>query len=271
MTLSGQTFSILGADGVIGRALCRHLAAQGATVQAFGRKADGYLSQPLGHAIYAIGLTADYAARPFDTVEAHSSLFARLLKDAAFDSMTYLSSTRLYDGGTSGREDAPLALSPQNPRHLYDLSKALGESLCLTAGRANVRAARLAVVYDDGLTGENFLHDVIRRAAAAPQLHLDSHPRLARDYVHMDDVCAALVAIATGGRRQIYNVASGVNVTNADLFVALEKLTGCKISTTTNAAAPYVVSPVVDVTAMAEDLAIRPRQLMSTLPTLIPR
>jgi len=271
MTLSGQTFSILGADGVIGRALCHHLAAQGATVQAFGRKNNGYLSHPLGHAIYAIGLTADYAARPFDTVEAHSSLFARLLKDAAFDSMTYLSSTRLYDGGTSGREDAPLMLSPQNPRHLYDLSKALGESLCLTAGRANVRAARLAVVYDGGLTGKNFLHDVIRRAAAAPQLHLDSHPRLARDYVHMDDVCSALAAIATRGRRQIYNVASGMNVANADLFAALEKLTGCGISTTTKADAPYVASPVVDVTAMTEELAIRPRQLMSALPGIIPR
>jgi len=269
MTLAGQLFSVLGADGTVGRALCRYLTAQGARVQAFGRKDDGYLSRPLGHALYAIGLTADYAARPFDTVEAHTSLFARLLQGAAFDSMTYLSSTRLYDGGTSGREDAPLALSPQNPRHLYDLSKALGESLCLTAGRVNVRAARLAVVYDGDLEGENFLHDLIRRAGSAARLQLDSHPRVARDYVHMDDVCAALTVIATRGRHQIYNVASGVNVANAELFAALEKLTGCEISTTTKPDAPYVASPVVDVTAMTEELGMRPRQLMTALPGMI--
>jgi nucleoside-diphosphate-sugar epimerase len=99
MTLAGTTFSVLGADGFVGRALSRYLRGQSATVREFGRADTDYFSQPLGHAIYCIGLTADYQSRPFDTIEAHVTLFSRLLKDAAFESMTYLSSTRLYDSG----------------------------------------------------------------------------------------------------------------------------------------------------------------------------
>lgn len=268
MSLAGQTFSVLGADGAIGRALCRRLAARGATVRAFGRADDGYLAAPLGHAIYAIGLTADYAQRPFDTVEAHVSLFARLLKDAAFDSMTYLSSTRLYDSGGDGRETAALTLSPQNPRHLYDLTKAVGESLCLTAGRANVRAARLASVYADDLAGENFLHDLVRRAKSSPTLELASHPRAARDYVHIDDVCDALAAIAISGRRKIYNVASGENVANADLFAWINRLSGCRIATTMDAATACESAPLIDITTLRDDLGLGPRRLADALPAL---
>lgn len=269
MSLAGQSFSVLGADGVIGRALCRRLAARGAAVRAFSRGDEGYFAAPLGHAIYAIGLTADYAQRPFDTVEAHVSLFARLLKDAAFDSMTYLSSTRLYDAGGGGDESAALALSPQNPRHLYDLTKAVGESLCLTAGRANARAARLASVYADDLAGENFLHDLIRRAKSAPTLDLASHPRAARDYVHIDDVCDALAAIALSGRRQIYNVASGENVANADLFAWVSRLSGCRIATSLDTAAPCEDAPAIDISALREDFGLRPRRLAEALPALL--
>ncbi len=269
MSLAGQTFSVLGADGAIGAALCKFLNAQGAVVRAFGRAHADYASRPLGHAIYAIGLTADYARRPFDTVEAHVSLFARLLKDATFDSMTYLSSTRLYDGGKDGCETAPLSLSPQNPRHLYDLTKAVGESLCLTAGRANVRAARLSSVYSDDLGGDNFLHDLIKRAKAASTLEIDSDPRLARDYVHVDDVCAALAAIAIGGRRQIYNVASGCNVANAELFSLIAQITGCKIAATAKSDAPYGAPIAIEIAALKEDFGLQPRTLESALPALL--
>jgi UDP-glucose 4-epimerase len=269
MTLRGETFSVLGADGVIGRALCRYLANNGATVQAFGRKDETYLSRPLGHALYAIGLTADFAARPFDTVEAHISLFADLLKQASFDSMTYFSSTRLYDSSGDGHEAASLKLSPQNPRHLYDLTKAVGESLCLTSGRANVRAARLASVYGGDLTSSNFLHDLLHRARLSRTLELASHPLVARDYVHIDNVCAAIAVIATSGRQQIYNVASGRNVTNADLFGLIGRLTDCKITSTIEAHSPYETAPIIDITALERDFQLRPIALEDILPTLI--
>jgi len=270
MTLASKNFSVLGADGFVGQALVRHLRDQGAAVRAFGRADTDYFAQPLGHAIYCIGLTADYQSRPFDTIEAHVTLFSKLLKDADFDSLTYLSSTRLYDSGAgTGAEDESLTLSPHNPRHLYDFSKGLGEVLCLTAGRANVRAARLACVYADDLAADNFLHQLLHDAMAKRELRVNSHPRVARDYVHMDDVCQALTAIAIAGRRQIYNVASGRNTANSDLFAQIERLTGCAITATVASDTCCPRSPKIDVSALAEDFAIRPRKLEDALDLLL--
>lgn len=265
-SLVGQSFSVLGADGFVGRALCRYLTEQGAVVRPFGRADTDYLSRPLGHAIYCIGLTADYQRRPFDTVEAHVTLFARLLKDAAFESMTYLSSTRLYDSGTgTGAEEDSLTLSPLNPRHLYDFSKGLGEALCLTAGRANVRAARLSCVYGDDPSEDGFLHNLLRDIKGKAAFAVNSHPRMSRDYVHLDDVCRALAAIAIDGRRQIYNVASGRNTANSDLFALIERLTGCHITPTIAADTCCPRSPKIDVAALKEDFAIKPRKLEDAL------
>ena len=270
MTLAGKTFAVLGADGFIGQALCRHLRGQGAELRAFGRSDTDYFAQPLGHAIYCIGLTMDYQSRPFDTVEAHVALFARLLKDAAFESMTYLSSTRLYDSGTGiGSEEESLTLSPHNPLHLYDFSKGLGEVLCLTAGRGNVRTARLGYVYSDDLSADNFLHNLLRDTANNRALNIDSHPRMACDYVHMDDVCLALTAIALSGRRQIYNVASGRNTANSDLFALIERLTGCAITTTVASDTCCPRSPKIDISALVEDFAIRPRKLEKALSAIL--
>src|SRR4029453_14700488 len=121
--------TLIGGDGFIGRRLQARLRSEGWTCQVPARNAPSLLLRPLGHVFYCAGLTADYASRPFDTVEAHASLLARVLREADFDALVYLSSTRLYDGrpgfaGAEVDEDTPLALAPAQPRHPYDPSKA---------------------------------------------------------------------------------------------------------------------------------------------------
>ncbi len=263
-------YSVIGAQGFIGKHLVRHLMARGKTPYTPARDNAGIFSRPLGDVFYCAGLTADYQARPFDTVEAHVTLFARLLKDAAYSSVTYLSSTRLYDsGGAVGREDAVLPLDPNEPRHLYDLSKALGENLCIAAGKPNVRAARLACVYADDLSADLFLHKVIWATRKVRNARFDVAPDAARDYVHMDDAIAALLAIAERGRRPIYNVASGVNVSNLELFKLIRRIDGCQLEATLPPAGR--TDPTIDVTAIKTDFGLQPRRLDAYLPTLLGR
>lgn len=262
-------YSVIGAQGFIGKHLVRHLMARGKTPYTPARDNAGIFSRPLGDVFYCAGLTADYQARPFDTVEAHVTLFAKLLKEAAYSSVTYLSSTRLYDsGGAVGREDAVLPLDPNEPRHLYDLSKALGENLCITAGKPNVRAARLACVYADDLSADLFLHKVIWATRKVRNARFDVAPDAARDYVHMDDVIAALLAIAERGRRPIYNVASGVNVANSALCTLVGELTGAQI--TPAATKPGLGFARIDISAIAADFAAAPAPLDANLRRIIP-
>jgi nucleoside-diphosphate-sugar epimerase len=263
-------YTVLGAGGYVGSHLVAYLRRHGIAPYAPARTDSNWLGRPLGRVIYCIGLTADYASRPFETVEAHVTRFSDLLRHGDFESAVYLSSTRLYDGLTSeGTEDSDLVLNPQSPRHLYDLSKALGEALACSAGRPNVRAARLSCVYGGDLSSDNFLHQVVREAVSRASVALQTWPDSARDYVHIEDVCAALVAIANEGRQPIYNVASGENLTNRQLFEAVTRATGTKIVTVPPAGAQPPAPPRVDVTALAADFGLRPRSVQTALPELL--
>ncbi|MCR5877523.1 NAD(P)-dependent oxidoreductase [Phenylobacterium sp. J367] len=211
--------TIVGAQGFVGRRLHERLLAEGRRVWAPERGEPGLLSRSLGTVFYCAGLTADYDARPFDTVEAHASLVSAIVRAGRFDRLIYLSSTRLYDGQTKAEvgEDEPLVFDPADPRRVYDLSKALGENLTLarTGGRGAV--ARLANVYDweDGAPG--FLSEWLIRARTGRSITLQSSPHVRRDYIHLDDVVAALVAMAEGEPAGIVNLASGELVSNGEI------------------------------------------------------
>ena len=216
--------TVIGGQGFIGKALVAALQHQGWDCWVPDRGTQW--PQPerdLGHVFYCAGLTADYLARPAATVEAHAGLLSRVLQSPRYQSLVYLSSTRLYDGLPSGslaNEDAGFQVMPAHPRHLYDLTKLTGENLCHLMGQGRARIARLACVYDQTPDAEGFLPELLRKLARTPAgttLSLASSPHVARDYVHVSDVVRALVDIAIQGTQPVYNVASGENLRNLEL------------------------------------------------------
>jgi nucleoside-diphosphate-sugar epimerase len=268
--------TVIGAGGFIGRHLIAHLRQLGWDCRAPARDDREFVHDDLGTVFHCAGLTADFARRPHDIVRAHVGLLDDVLAFARFDTLVYLSSTRLYDGrpgfaGAEVDEDTPLSLDPAQPRHLYDLSKALGESLCRQASGGRARIARLACVYsggDDDVDG--FLGTLLERVRSSERgtlLEIDSSPDAARDYVHVDDVVAALVAIATRGTRPLYNVASGTNIANRELFTRLGKLAGCELRGVR--AGPVPCPAPVSIERIQGELGWQPRGLLETLPALL--
>jgi nucleoside-diphosphate-sugar epimerase len=157
--------------------------------------------------------------RPFETVEAHVGLVAQVLRDARFARLVYLSSTRLYDslGARGGRETDLLEFDPTLPRNVYDLSKALGENLCLARSGGRAAVARLSNVFaaDPGASG--FLSELLQRARTEREIELASSPGGGRDYIHIDDVIASLLALEASAGTGIVNIARGETLTNAEL------------------------------------------------------
>ena len=269
--------TVIGAGGFIGRRLVAHLRRLGWDCRAPARDDREFLDDgDLGTVFHCAGLTADFARRPHDTVRAHVTLLNDVLARGRFDALVYLSSTRLYDGepgfaGAGVDEDTPLALDPAQPRHLFDLSKALGESLCRQASDGRARIARLSCVYsgaDDDADG--FLGTLLARLRApdrGPVLDVDSSADAVRDYVHVDDVLDALVAIAGRGTRPLYNVAGGVNVANRQLFARLGELAGCELRALR--AGPVSCPAPVSIARMQGEFGWRPRTLLDRLPELL--
>lgn len=258
--------TVLGASGFIGHRLNERLGELDLERYAPARDED-LSGKHLGDVIYCIGLTADFRSRPFDTVEAHICKLLEVLRNSDFDSLLYLSSTRLYGAGEcSTDEQSALRVAPLNPNDLYNVSKAMGESLALNSGHLT-RVARISNVYGADFTSENFLSTIIRQAVTGRKIVLQTSDASAKDYISLSDVVDGLIDIATRGRQQIYNLASGVNVSNGELVESLRRLTDCGVEFASTA--PTVRFPRINIERMRDEFDFKPAPLLGDLAHLV--
>jgi nucleoside-diphosphate-sugar epimerase len=265
------TFTILGGTGFIGSHLATRLRQNGHDVRLTRRDEIAALAgQRLGHVVYAIGLTGDFRERLYDTVDAHVGLLSRLLREVSYDSWLYLSSTRVYGGlppDAPASEVSPLPIVP-SADSVYDLSKLLGEALCLGTKNPSVRVARLSNVYGRDQSRHTFLGAVLEEIRSTGAATIRDSPESSKDYVAIDDVTTVLEQIALSGRHRLYNVASGAPVRAAELGRWLGEL-GHRVLFS-GAPQPRVFPPV-DISRMTNEFGFKPRALRDDLPSLLAR
>ncbi|HVK42626.1 MAG TPA: NAD(P)-dependent oxidoreductase [Phenylobacterium sp.] len=256
-------YTVIGASGFIGSRLVEALRGRGADVYAPGREAPDLFSRDLGRVFYCAGLTGDFMVRPFDTVDAHVGLLSRVLRDARFERLIYLSSTRLYDslGARGGHEGDVLEFDVAAPRNVYDLSKALGENLCLARSEGRAAVARLANVFDWTDDAGGFLSDLLKRARRERSITLASSPQAGRDYIYSGDVIAGLLAMDQRNATGVINLASGEAVSNAQIAEVFAAA-GWSLTLTGGEAPPH--GPVCD-TARLRSLGVIPRNAREVL------
>ena len=258
--------TVLGSSGFIGSHLVKRIRDLGIQCLAPARE-ESLAGRQLGSLIYAIGVTADFRTKPFETVQAHVCKFREVLQSCKFDSVLYLSSTRLYHGRAGvAREDDPITTSPLNPDHLYNISKLMGESIALASG-VNVRVVRLSNVYGEDFKSDNFLTSVIRDAVIEGKVALQTSADSAKDYVSLKDVVEVLINIAKSGRERIYNVASGSNVSNHEITEKIRLLTGCEVEIPPSA--PKHAFPLINVDRVAHEFGFKPSRMLDDLDHLV--
>jgi nucleoside-diphosphate-sugar epimerase len=257
--------TVLGGRGFIGSHLVRHLRAQGVECWA-PERGEPVAGRALGHIIYAIGLTADFRERPLDTVEAHVCRLLDLVRTASFESILYLSSTRLYRRNEApAREEDSLRLNPADPEDLYDLSKAVGEALVLSLGEKG-RVARLSNVVGPG-QDRTFLAMLIQEARATGRITLRTASESSKDYLAVEDAVALLARIALAGRHRLYNVASGVSVSHGEIAGAIARHFGGEVRVAPGA--PTVAFPRIDIGRIVSEFGFSPRSVIADLPALL--
>ncbi len=258
--------TVLGSSGFIGRKLCEKLRQTGVEYYAPGRD-QSLNDRNLGDVVYCIGLTADFRTRLFETVDAHVCKLLTVLRDCRFDSLLYLSSTRLY-GNREGiaHEEDRLSIAPVDADHVYNISKAMGESLVLS-GPHQGRVARISNVYGDDFESENFLSSIIKDAVSQGHVKLRTLADSEKDFIGIGDVVDALIKIATSGRQRIYNVAAGENVSNRAVLDRLQSITNCSVEFAADAV--EVKFPRIDVERISEEFGFRPGRVLEQLDSLV--
>lgn len=262
-------YTVIGAGGFVGGRLSSALREQGAEVYAPVRGDPDLFTRDLGRVYYCAGLTGDFMVRPFETVEAHVGLLGRVLGEARFERLIYLSSTRLYDslGERGGREDDILEFDVTAPRNVYDLSKALGENLCLARSGGRAAVARLSNLFDWTDDAGGFLSDLLKRARRERAITVASAPQVGRDYIHADDVTAALQAMDAQGVEGILNVARGAVLSNGEIANVFAKA-GWKLEFSGEATEQR--GPTCD-TQRLNALGVRPRDVRQVLAGILAR
>ncbi len=262
-------FTILGGQGFIGRHLAAHLKSSGHDIHVFGREELRSNHTALGNVIYAIGLTGDFRKRPFDAVEAHVCQLSRIISSVCFDSFLYLSSARVYSGiscADGGRETTPIPILP-TPDRLYDLSKMLGEAICLSQPRSAIRVVRLSNVYGPGQSRSTFLGALVHELVHKSHAVIGELPQSSKDYISIQDVCPLLEHIAIEGRHRLYNVASGRKTTHAEIAAGLSRLGAGTVEFSELGAER--VFPTIDTALLRSEFDFRARDVVADLDELV--
>ncbi len=261
-----QKITIFGSSGFLGSRLIKYLEEHGHTVFTPQKGDLSIFDRDLGYVFYCIGKTANFAENPYATIEAHVTFLSEILFKACFDAFLYLSSVRLYDC-LSGivNEDSNLHLNPNNPRHLYDFTKATGEVLCLHHPNKSVKVARLSTVYDLEKKADIYPWQIYNNASQnkTKDIELDSSENVARDYISIEDVMNLVLKILTNGKHRLYNVASGKNISNRQWADVIEKKTGCKLIFKKSNSDVYI--PTIDISRCQEEFNFKPYDLLEQI------
>ena len=259
--------TVLGAAGFIGSHIVKLLQDNNEPCYAPARNED-LAGKDLGDVIYCIGLTADFRSKPFETVEAHVSKLADVLQHCTFNSLTYLSSARVYINCNvaEAKEDSVIPVNPLDADELYTLTKLTGERICLSSGK-KVRIVRLSNVYGNDSNSENFLTDVIRKILRDKSVSFNVLLSSAKDYIHINDAVELVVKIATGGRSLIYNVASGFNTSNEEIMTALKQELAFEVDI--SKADKAIIFPVINIDRIRQEFNYKPQNIITFIPNLI--
>ncbi|MBH8579864.1 NAD-dependent epimerase/dehydratase family protein [Bisbaumannia pacifica] len=223
-------FTIFGASGFIGGYLARHLARQGYKVNTPTR--DSLPNKKnLGHVIYCIGMTGNFREDFSGAVDSHVMTLQRLMDNNEYCSWLYLSSTRVYGGGDAesvANETSEIFVRPGGDA-IYDISKLLGESVCLAKKNSSVRVVRLSNVYGLGQSKFTFLGSIVEDLLTRGESIVHESPDSEKDYVSVHDVVELLPKISLYGKERIYNVASGRNTSHESLVRCVEGVFGGRV------------------------------------------
>ena len=125
----------------------------------------------------------------------------------------------------SSKEDDPLR--PSSP---YSASKAGGDLQVLAAVRTygvNASITRGSNTYGPNQYPEKIIPLFITNALDGEPLPLYGDGRQTRDWIHVDDHCAAIeVVLRSGGPGEVYNIGAGEEIENRELTKLILELTG---------------------------------------------
>lgn len=222
MTSPGRAL-VTGANGFIGRRLVAALARRGNEIvgwtRAMGDLRDGSavaraLTDLRPTTIYHLAAGNAALTEADWTVPADEVRMLANLAEAMPDGARLIHTGSVAEYGRSGTLDER---DPCRPRSVYGFAKAAASdhALALVATRGlDIRVARLFGVFGPGEADRRLVPHLVSHLSAGRPVPLGDGGQV-RDFIHVDDVCDRLIALAdiTSPPVRLLNIGTGVGVT----------------------------------------------------------
>ena len=260
--------TVVGAQGLVGRAVADRLHRMGHQVSAYDPRR-GPTTAQLGHVIYTAGVRGNFAHELKKAYEAHVEHLSRVALHTNHQGITYISSARLYKHSSVTAEEELIRTSSLQVGDYYNVSKLMGEALVLHCGGENSRVVRLSNVVGDLPSPHTFLHSLIESVERGESVMLSSALESSKDYITLRDVVDVLTLIAVTGEQSIYNLASGVNISNLEIINILSEHRHFRITLAETAA--NTTYPQIDISRIQHEFAFEPHNPMLALKAAVSR
>lgn len=230
---------VTGADGFIGKAVCRRLEADGMAVAGVGREIGDVATQGTWERVPPAKVLVHLAARSY-------------VPDSWNDPAGFLSTNVLGTENAIGycrRHGARMVCSsayiygipeslpiredhPVRPNNPYALSKHLAEQICGFAHQYQgvpIVLLRLFNVFGPGQRQEFLIPSIVAQVRHGKEIRvLDLAPR--RDYIYLDDVVDSIArAIVVQGGHHIVNIGSGVSLSVREIIDKIQQAAGTEL------------------------------------------
>jgi nucleoside-diphosphate-sugar epimerase len=259
-------FTVFGANGFIGSHLADHLKKNHFECSTPDIRSDNISDKSLGHVIYAVG-NVEISGDASKMVDAHVCKLNQIISNSSYESLLYISSSRLYHNSSSTNEDSSMMINPLEQNELYNISKILGESLCLSSKKDNIRIVRPSNVIGVRAPKVLFLPSIIIDAITKNKIQLHSSLDSERDYIHINDLVKIIPEISLKGKNKIYNLAYGKNIKTKQVVDEISRITGCSIIVDENATKHSF--PEINIERIKNEFNFKPSLFLDDLENII--
>ena len=230
------SFTVTGATGFIGQALCDELSRQGFIVQAYGRSADfsarpgiqytcvnsyfEVVGSPSSVCIHLAGENSlGNGKGQTERAQSDAVALAQHICSQRFARVVYASSAAVYGDRSyaAHREDGPVHIEGAYARLKYAVEE-------IFLGCRHI-VARIANVYGPGMSKMNVVSDILLQLGGGGPIRLKCL-RPVRDFISVADVTLGLISLATGKELGIFNIGTGNGTSIEDLAKKLLDITG---------------------------------------------
>jgi nucleoside-diphosphate-sugar epimerase len=259
-------FTVIGSKGFIGSNLVKYLKSKGHECDTPEIRIDDLTGKNLGNVMYVIGIS-NFLEKPMETIDAHVCSLIKILNTTNFDSFLYFSSGRPYYNGNSTLEESTFTINPNKIDDLYNISKLMGESICLASKKKNVRIVRPSNVTGGDFLSKLFIPSILRDAVDKKKILIRSTLDSEKDYVYIDDVVKIATEISIHGKQSIYNIAYGTNTRSEEIINEILKHTGCEIEIQPNS--PKFSFPTISIEKIIDEFKFQPTRFIPKIASMV--